>query len=170
MNVEKLIESGIDHLTIVISKEEIQTQNIENVLNTLYQLISNETNLNYFRERVEILFDGYNNTGAELWEIPIIRDYVRKLDMEFPFWLYFLSKNGSGLYVIIRCFLLPYLKDEVEQEVNAKRLEQYLEARGFPAMNEACSMAKISMEENIEMTNRFITYMTSGKNRTNINY
>ena len=157
-NIENLIEAGIDYLTIVISRDEIEREDCSGPLKTLNQLTSNITNIKYFREKVDISFEGYNKTRDELWEIPAVRNYVIELDSNFPFWLYFLSRNGGGLYVIIKCFLLPFLVPDADKEINGEKLQDYLENRGFLAMNQLCDLAGISEEENIEMTNRVLKY------------
>ncbi|MBW6492356.1 MAG: chlororespiratory reduction 6 domain-containing protein [Lentimicrobium sp.] len=158
LKIEELISTGIDYLNITISKEEVVRKDFTGPMNLLGQLTSNITFIKYFRERVDISFDGYNQTAEELWEIPEVRDYVVELDSQFPYWLYFLSKNGGGLFVIIKCFLLPFLMPEAEKEINGKRLQNYLEQRGFLAMNHLCELANLSEEENIQMTNRVFTY------------
>jgi hypothetical protein len=116
--------------------------------------------MEYFRERVDISFEGYNEPNKELWEIPDVRNYVAELDSQFPYWLYFLSKEKYGLLVIIRCFLLPFLKPEAEKEINGQRLQRYLEDRGILGMNQLCELTNIPEEENIQMTNRLVKYLS----------
>lgn len=161
IKVEDLISAEIDYLNIIISKESVLNNDLTEPMNILRQLTSSKYVIEYFRERVDISFDGYNNTRKELYEIPEIRNYVNELDNLFPYWLYFLSKNGNGLLVIIKCFLLPFLKPEAEQEVNGKKLQDYLERRGFLAMNHLCELTNISEEENIEMTYRLVNYLSN---------
>ncbi len=156
--IESLIAAGIDHLSIVISRDEIEKEDFSGPLKVLNQLTANITNIKYFREKVDVSFDGYNNTRDELWEIPDVRNYIIQLDSKFPFWLYFLSRNGGGLYVIIKCFLLPFLTPAADKKVNGEKLQNYLEERGFLAMNHLCDVAGVSEEENVKMTNRFLNY------------
>lgn len=160
-NFEELFKSGVDFLTVVISKDEILRRDTSESMKVFRQLLSSPEIAKSFRERVEISFEGYNNSRDELWEIPEVRNYVIQLDSEFPYWLYFLSKKGTGLYAIIRCFLLPHLNPKAEKDINAPRLQSYLETRGFPAMNQLCERFDISEVENIEMTNRFTDYFTN---------
>ena len=96
---------------------------------------------------------------SELWEIPEVRNYIVELDSQFPYWLYFLSKDGMGLYVILKCFLLPFLNPDGEKEINGKRLQNYLEQRGFLAMNHLCEITNITEKENAEMTDRLMNYL-----------
>jgi hypothetical protein len=159
--LDDLINSGIDYLIISISKEEIINMDFSNTLHLLNQLTSKIEFIEFFRERVDISIDGYDNARDELWEIPIVRNYIVELDTKFPYWLYFLSKNGNGLKVIINCFLVPFLKPLAAKEINGKRLQEYLEKRGFLAMNQLCKIANLSEEENIEMTNRLVKYLNN---------
>lgn len=157
--ITDLISSGIDFLSFTISKEDILKSDFTGPMNILGQLTSDIYVMKYFRERVDIIFDGYNETSSELWEIPEVRNYVLELDSKFPYWLFFLSKNGNGLFVILKCFLLPYLEPIAEKEINGKRLQNYLEQRGLLAMNHLCELSGVTEEENIEMTNRLVDYL-----------
>lgn len=158
-NLTEMMEAGVDFLNIVISRDEVMRQDISTTMNILSQLFKSPQIANYFKERVDIAFSGYDQHRDELWEIPDVRDYVAKLDAQFPYWLYFLSKNGSGLYVIIKCFLLPFLVPEAEEEYNKPKLQTYLLDRGFLAMNQVCEFTGLSEEENVEMTNRVLKYL-----------
>lgn len=159
-NLTEMIEAGVDFLNIVISKDDVLKKDFSSPMNILQQLIASPKVALYFKERVDIYIDGYNECRDELWEIPEVRNYVNELDEKFPFWLYFLSKNGGGLYVIIKCFLLPFLTPEAENEYNIPKLEGYLLNRGFLAMNQICEYTGLSEEENVEMTNRGLKYLT----------
>lgn len=161
-SLSELMNSGVDFLNIVISRNEIQKQDIDTPMSILQQLISSPIIARYFMERVDIAFDGYNHHHDELWEIPEVRNYVNELDNAFPYWFYFLSKNGGGLYVIVKCFLLPFLTPEGEKEINVPRLEKYFTNRGFPAMNQVCDYTNLSEEANVEMTNRVLNYFIKG--------
>lgn len=156
----ELMHSGVDFLTILISRDEIEQQDITEPMDILNQLLSDKTISKYFKERVEIVIDGYNNQREELWEISEVRDYVNKLDEEFPYWLFFLSKHGTGLMVIIKCQLLPFLSPEGEKNVNGPRLQNYLLKRGFPAMNTLCNIIGDTEKENSKMTERVFNYIT----------
>ena len=158
-NLSEMMEAGVDFLNIVITKDEVLKQDISKPIKMLQQLIASPETSRYFMERVDIAFDGYNEYRDELWEIPEVRNYVVMLDGAFPFWFYFLSKNGKGLYVIVKCFLLPFLTAQGEKEHNMPKLEKYMLERGFPAMNQVCDFTGLSNDENIAMSNRVLSYL-----------
>lgn len=161
INLEELISSGVDFLIINISKDEILNDDTSKLLNIFRNLISKKEISLHFKEKIEIFIDGYNHTNQNLWEIPEVRDFISNIDTDFPFWFYFLNKESDSLFVILRCFLLPFLKPEAEIKINKEKLRHYIENRGFPAMNQICKFTEISESENIEMTNRIFTYINS---------
>jgi hypothetical protein len=52
------------------------------------------------------------------------------------------------------------LKPEAEKEINGQRLQRYLEDRGILGMNQLCELTNIPEEENIQMTNRLVKYLS----------
>lgn len=152
-----------DFLGIIISRDEVESGNINFALSTLRKLLENPEVASKFQENVDISFQGYENDSRELFEIPEVRDFVYALDNEFPYWLYFLSKYYLGLTCIIYCFLPPYLTDEGKAEIYPQRIEQYLLNRGFPAMNRICEYAGCSEKEIEEMTDRVMKYIQFGR-------
>jgi hypothetical protein len=103
-----------DFIFVVVSRKEVYVEGVDEVLGVLHYLATSPEALTTHRERVDIRFDGFNDDPRELWEIPEVRSFVERLDQQFPYWLYFLSRHGTGLLAIVRCFLLPHLKPEAE--------------------------------------------------------
>ena len=79
-------------------------------------------------------------------KIPEIREYVRLLDEKFPYWLFFLTKNGLGLQAITFCMMSPYLTEQARREILPQQLAQLLSNRWFPAMNHMCIATGFSKE------------------------
>ncbi|WP_321517313.1 hypothetical protein [uncultured Bacteroides sp.] len=146
-----LIEAGVDSLDVVITKEEILKQDISAPLALLSALLDNELFALYFREKVNLSFNGFDDLGKNMWEIPEVRKYVYKLDNEFPYWFYFLSKGGNGLYVIYQCHMIPFLSEEDDFDFNMPRLQENVANKWMPALNEICELADMSEEESHEM-------------------
>jgi hypothetical protein len=155
--------NDFDFLFIVVSKDEVRTRNISNVLATLKRLLESPSVAQSFRERVDISFDGYNDDTRELYEIEEVREFVHALDDGFPFWLYFLSKHHHGLLVVLHCFLSPYLTDDARKRIHPQQLDDYLNKRGFPALNQLCAYTESSEEDIEQMTNRLVWYIRFGK-------
>jgi hypothetical protein len=158
-----------DPLCVVVPREEVQRQDIKPALSTLKKLLASPEVARAYRERVDIAFDGYTDDQRQLEEIKEVRDYVRKLDAQFPFWLFFLSKGMLGLRRIISCHLLPFLTDEGKAEHHPRQLEQLLIKRWFPAMNIVAKFAELTEKEIEDMTGGFLWYVKTGRLRPPVN-
>jgi len=151
-----------DFATIIASKEEVLTGDTESVLNALRSLIASPETALAWREKVDFAIDGYNDTRRELFEIQEVRDFIAKIDEEFPFWLFFLSKCTLGLQCIAYCFLPPFLKPEARAQIFPERLDDLLSQRWFPAMNEVCDWVEMSELEIEAMSDRAVEYLLTG--------
>jgi hypothetical protein len=152
-----------DPLCIVVSRDDVCRQDISSSLSTLKTLLRTPESARAYMERVDIAFDGYNEDPRELDEIEEVRSFVHKLDAEFPFWLFFLSKEMLGLQCIVFCHLLPFLTDEGKAEHHPRQLEELLLKRWFPAMNHVAEYARLTETEVEELTERFFKYMRLGR-------
>ena len=78
-----------DALLLIVSRRDVETGDITDILRSLSHLISATEIARLYRERVDISFEGYEDDRRELWEIPEVRAFVHKVDDKFPYWLYF---------------------------------------------------------------------------------
>ena len=151
-----------DPFIIVVSSDEVLSEDIEPALGTLKKLTESPQVARSYREIVDIAFHGYDDYPEELFEIPEVRNYVYKLDEQFPFWLYFLSKMHLGLQALLLCFLPPYLKEEAKQEIFPERINDLLTKRWFPALNHIGDYVGMAETENEAIMERTIQYIFNG--------
>lgn len=149
-------------ITIIASKQEVLAGNTASVLNSLRALISTPETALRWRENVDFAIDGYNDVHWELFEIPEVRDFVARIDAQFPYWLFFLSKQALGLQCVAYCFLPPFLKPEARAHIFPERLNALLTKRWFPAMNHICDWAGLPEEEIEAMSERAVEYLLTG--------
>lgn len=147
---------------IVVSRDEVLSGDILPALNALNRMMESPEKARFYREKVHLLFDGYNRTSTEIFEIPAVRNYVYKLDDKFPYWLYFLSKNSTSLQALFLCFLPPHLTDEAKKEIFPDRVESLLSDRWFPALNYVGEFVGMDDDENRAITERTIRYLFEG--------
>jgi hypothetical protein len=155
--------NSIGPLCIVVSRAEVESGDIEPAMSTLRRLTESTETAKLFMENVDIGFHGYDHDRRELFEIDEVRDYVYKLDEQFPYWLFFLSKNHLGLQCLMFCKLLPYLTDEAKLRLHPQQLEELLTNRWGPALWHIGAFAGLSDEEQLAIANRAITYFQSGR-------
>lgn len=151
-----------DFVTIVASKEEVLSGNTESVLAAFRSLISSPETALMWREKVDFAIDGYNDVQWELFEIEQVRDFVARIDEQFPFWLFFLSKRDLGLQCVAYCFLPPFLKPDARARIFPERLDDLLSRRWFPAMNQICDWVGLSEHEIEAMSDRSVKYLLTG--------
>jgi hypothetical protein len=156
-----LDEIDPDFLTVVVGREQVEAGDTAEIVAVLQSVLGPETARKFF-ERVDIAFSGYDHDPRELYEIVEVREFVHKLDEQFPYWLYFLTKQGNGLRLIFFCFCPPYLKPEAQQEIWSQRMNSYLLNRGFPAMATICEFVGWSHEQTMELNDRVVEYLSSG--------
>ncbi len=159
-----IVDREIDPVFIV-TYDEVQSMNTDRVVRMLKNLMSTPDIANANQEKADIAFRGYDDTCEELFEIDEVREFVHKLDSEFPYWLFFLKKSGLGLQCIMLCHLLPHLTDEAKASRHPQQLEQILLNRWFPAMNSVSEFAGLNEDSIKLLTNRAISYFTEGPER-----
>mgnify|MGYP005842903877 CR=1 FL=1 len=154
-----------DTLVVAVSRRDVETSDVWPTLSVLRRLAESPKRAREFFERVDIAFHGYDHDRRELFEIPEVRQFVYRLDEQFPFWLYFLSKHHLGLQCLLLCFLPPYLTEEGRASIFPERIGQILSSRWLPAMNQMCEYVGLSDEANKQLTDRVLRYITDGPMR-----
>jgi hypothetical protein len=151
-----------DPVIIVVSREEVEAVETSSAMTVLRSCLeSTERALSFF-ERLDVAFHGYNDDSRELCEIQAVRDYVHALDHQFPYWLFFLTKEGLGLQCIMYCLMPPYLSEDGRRTILPRRLDELLSKRWFPAMNQLCLAVGFSERQIEDLTNRTIDYFVNG--------
>ena len=148
-----------DFLTIIISRQEIETNDLSQTIGTLNRLLEDKETIEYFFERVEIGVGGYDNDPRELWDIPEVKLFIQKLDRQFPYWLYFLTKFGSGLKMIAFCCSNLIKLSSTKVWLEPASLEQFYN-RHFAAMNELGDKIGMTEKENVELTEMVVGYFS----------
>ena len=149
-----------------ISRQEVESGDIS-VLSALLRLLDKDAAILY-REMVDIAVFGYDDDPRELYEVPEVRHFVRKLDDEFPYWCYFLSTRGNGLLFILYSLCSPNLPPETRDQIWRKEIMEYLIKRGLPAMNRICEVTGCSEAEIMQLTNGVTNYIISGPDRSEV--
>jgi hypothetical protein len=153
----------IDFVTVVVSRRDVDSADIQSTLGALRRLTESPETARRFFERVEISFHGYDQIPQELFEIDEVRQFVYKLDEQFPYWLFFLSKRHLGLQCLLYSLLPPFLTEEGRAQVFPERINELLTRRWFPAMNQICQYVGFSNHQIDQLTDRTMTYITQGR-------
>ena len=147
---------------IVVARDEVEGRVAPTSTDSLKSCLSSPARVRSFFEKVDIAFHGYDDDKRELFEIPEVRNFVSRLDDQFPFWLFFLTKEGLGLQCIMLCLMPPYLTEEAKRTVLPERLDELLSKRWFPAMNQICMVAGFSERQIEELSDAVVSYFVKG--------
>jgi TPR repeat protein len=149
---------SFEFVVLDFDREDIASGNTSSVMDVLTQLLERDAAIR-FCERVDVCCTGYDSDPRELWEIPEVREFVKRLDRQFPYWCYFLSRNGEGLLWLTYClYPLAQTQDE-KQRLWLPAIRRYIEDRGIPQMTAMCRYVGCSDEEAIRLTNGAINYL-----------
>src|SRR5688572_18601890 len=118
-----------DPVVIVVDRNDVQQDDISSTLNRLNRFVESPETTLLYRERVDIVFHGYDADHRELSEIPEVRQFVAEINGVFPYWLFFLTRESSGLQALAFCFLPPYLTPEAQRQIWPQRLDELVERR-----------------------------------------
>jgi hypothetical protein len=149
-----------DFLSITISRQDIEMNNLKPTIEILDSLLVNVKTISQFFDRVDIGITGYDHDPRELWEIQEVKQFIRKLDLEFPYWFYFLSKLGGGLKMIAFCCINTTKFSSTQVNFDPVSMEQFYN-KHFEAMNQIGDLIGMSEDENEELTENVIGYFSS---------
>lgn len=150
-----------DFFEVGISRQQIESGDVSGVLSVLSDLLYKEAALHY-RELVDIAVQGYDANARELTELPEVRAFVKKLDDEFPYWCYFLSKRTAGFMFILSCLCSPYRIPDASDDIWRNSIAEYLMQRGLPALNALCETIGCPESEIMALTDRITNYIVKG--------
>lgn len=103
---EQIKKSSLVFLNV--SKEEIMTQDVTGFTELLSRITINDEMIKKAKGKISFLIDGYNSDDRDVYEIPEIREWTKKVIPLFKYWGYFLNmdsynKKLSGLRVLHFC-------------------------------------------------------------------
>ena len=147
---------------LVISRRNIDYGDCSSAFAALLSTIATPEQARVNLEGLDVAFHGYERDSREIFEIAEVRDFVSRLDAEFPFWLFLLSKRLLGLQAITLCLMPPYLTPDARKKVFPEVLDGLLTNRWLPAMNQVCAYCDFTEDEISDLTDRSLRYMHFG--------
>lgn len=126
----------VDPLVFVITREQIEDVDIESSLGFLRSLVPTEhpEHAWAYKGRLSLVISGYDIDPRELFEIPEVCNYLRLLDAEWPFWLFFLNQADESIKVLAMCLASTLEVTPGAAHIDPEGLTHFLE-RGFTAVN-----------------------------------
>jgi hypothetical protein len=139
-------------ICIGIKRDSINTQNISGVLKFANLFSSTAHNAWNCRGSVRLVFSGYSDDSRELWEIPEVRAYVKKLVEAWPEWMFFLDTSDQTLQVCFMCLC----EMERTDDPNKQRVVSFsndVVTLGFEGIAHICSKFKFGEDTCQQISN-----------------
>ena len=156
-----LEDLGADWLGVVVSRSDVESNDVSATLQTLSAVLDDATTVRRFQGRVSVSFDGFNEDRREIYEIPEIRRFCTGLDAHFPYWLYFLSTEDSSLKIMTFCLCKVEKKGPGLVMLNGDDLGRFLHSH-FVAMNELFDRYSLDPRTNQAISDAVIKYFSLG--------
>lgn len=124
--------SDIDEATVLvlqIPRDQIERQNISTTLEKLLVLTDNRQQALLRKESLMISVSGYDSDKREIFEIPEVRAFFKRLTAEWPYWLWFLARGARqiGLLMALICDIKIHRKGrQVGTAIDEKQMTQAL--------------------------------------------
>jgi len=149
-----------DFVVLDFDRGDIEAGDTSDVMAVLKQLLERDA-ATKFCEGVDLCCTGYDSDSRELWEIPEVRAFVQRLDQQFPYWCYFLSRNGEGLLWLTYCLYPLALSQAEKQRLWLPAIRKYIEDRGIPQMTAICRYVGCSDQEAVRLTSGAANYLVN---------
>ena len=149
-----------DFVVLDFDRGDIEAGDTSDVMAVLKQLLERDA-ATKFCERVDLCCTGYDSDSRELWEIPEVRAFVHRLDQQFPYWCYFLSRKGEGLLWLTYCLYPLALSQDEKQRLWLPAIGKYVEDRGIPQMTAICRYVGCSDQEAVRLTSGAANYLVN---------
>lgn len=157
---KQLKESEI--ILLNVSQKEVLNMDTSGLMTLLTKLTINDEIVKKSESKLSFFIDGYNNDSREIYEIPEVINWMKKVFEDFKYWGYFLDMrkdfiNLTGLRMFIFCMCeskiintnqnntMKTIEYDIEQSLNIME-------KLFNWLNEFCEKYKISDEINHRKT------------------
>jgi len=88
-------------VVIDITRQEIESGSIASTLERLHVLTDSRENVLRYRESMLFQVSGYDGDPRELPEIPEVRAFFKRLNEEWPHWMWFLLRGVGGIGLLM---------------------------------------------------------------------
>ena len=88
---------------VFIQRPWVEAGDLTPALARLNPLLASPDTVRGYRGRLHLFFEGYDTDPRELWMISEVRTYMRALDLQFPYCLWFMAPTDPTLFLLVAC-------------------------------------------------------------------
>ena len=147
-----------DWLRVVVYRAEVEAIDVSRTAAVLSRVLADRSAVQRYRGRVDLSFHGYSEDPRELYEIPEVRRFCKKLDEAFPYWFYFLSTDRVILRVVA-CCLCSVTKPMLGVVSFGPDLIEFMTLH-FQALNWIFQNYSLDYRHNVEISRMVTEYFT----------
>jgi len=130
---QRLRPGVAEPVILMFSRRQVETCDIDEPLELLRSLTADRRTAIEFCGRISLVVDGYNDDPRELFEVPEVRAYIKRLDLAWPYWFFFLSQADESIKLLESCLCETIEVVPGVTSIDLDQLDRSL-ARHFGAM------------------------------------
>ncbi len=142
---QRLRPGVAEPVILMFSRRQVETRDIDEPLELLRSLTADRRTAIEFCGRISLVVDGYNDDPRELFEVPEVRAYIKRLDLAWPYWFFFLSQIDESIKLLESCLCETIEVVPGVTSVDMGQLERSL-ARHFGGMHQLGEELKLPEE------------------------
>ncbi|WIM05890.1 MAG: hypothetical protein OHM77_00950 [Candidatus Nitricoxidivorans perseverans] len=125
-----------DPVFFVISRQQVEALDLDESLDFLHSLVptAHPDHAWVYKGRLSLVISGYDTDPRELFEIPEVCRFLRALDEQWPFWLFFFNQVDDSIKLIALCLASSIEVVPGAAHIDPDGLRRFLE-RAFTAVN-----------------------------------
>lgn len=100
---QRLRPAVTDPVILMFSRQHVETLDLAEPLQFLRRLTADRHTSLEFSGRLSLVIDGYNDDARELFEVPEVRAYIKRLEQAWPNWFCFLSQADESIKLLESC-------------------------------------------------------------------
>jgi hypothetical protein len=124
-------KARVDNLVLMASRAEVEAGDTSYAQATLGKLLKPE---NAVRMKGRLIFGikGYDDDPRDLWEIDDVRQWMKRLDEQFPYWFYFMDLGPQTTMPLIVFSLCKFEKVPGGKRIPPEELKRFMSSHVAP--------------------------------------
>ena len=153
---QRLRPAVTEPVFLMVSRRQVETCDVDEPLQLLCAMTANRHTALEYCGRISLVIDGYNHDPRELFEVPEVRAFFKRLDQQWPYWFFFLSQADESIKLLESCLCETIEVIPGVASIDLDQMERVL-ARHFGAMDRLREELKLPEETCAEIAEGVIS-------------
>ncbi len=92
-----------DPVVLMISRRQVEDQDLASVLDSLKVFTATREDVWRYRGQMSLVVDGYNQDPRDLVDIPEVRNLIKRLGADWPYWGFFFNQVDDSIKILGSC-------------------------------------------------------------------